>query len=152
MSNLDQIKKLRSQTKAGVMACRQALSESDGDLKKAAAWLRQKGAVSAKKRVGRETKAGLVEAYIHNGGQVVGLVELNCETDFVARNEEFKKLAHELAMQVAAMNPVNARALLRQAYIREPQLKVNDLIKEVIAKIGENIVVGRIARFEVGKK
>lgn len=148
--NLDQIKKLREETKAGVMDCRQALEASNGDLKKAKEWLKKKGAALAGKRSSREAKSGLIETYSHYGGQIVSVVELNCETDFVARTQDFKKLAHELAMQVAAMNPKNVQELLAQLYIRDEKMKIEELVKQTIGKIGENIVVGQIARFELG--
>lgn len=150
--SLEKIKQLRIQTKAGVMDCRQALEASGGDLAKAAEWLRQKGVTSAGKRRERQAKAGLIEAYVHNEGQVAGVVELNCETDFVARNEEFKKLAHELAMQAAAMGAKDQEEFLAQAYIRDPQKTVAELVKETIGKLGENIVVGQAMRFQVGQK
>lgn len=153
MSNIstDQIKKLREECGAGVMECRQALEECDADVEKALQALKKKGLEVADKKKDRETKQGLIEAYTHCGGKVVAVVELLCETDFVARNEEFKTLAHELAMQVAAMNPKNIDELLGQEYIRDPQKKVADLLTEVIAKIRENIKIGRIARFEIGE-
>lgn len=149
--NLNQIKQLRLETKVGVMDCRQALQASGGDLRKARQWLKKKGMASAGKRGGRETKCGLIETYSHNDGQVVSVVELNCETDFVARTNEFKKLAHELAMQVAAMDPKNVQELLKQPYIRDEKVTIEELIKEAIGKIGENIVVGCLARFELGE-
>lgn len=133
------------------MDCRQALQAVGGDLEKAKKWLKKKGVASAGKRAGREAKAGLIETYTHNGGRVAAVVELNCETDFVARTKEFKKLAHELVMQVAAMNPKNVQELLKQPYIRDEKITVEELIKETIGKIGENIVVGCLARFELGK-
>lgn len=148
---LDEIKKLRQKTKAGVMDCRTALENCGGDLKKADEWLRKKGIESAEKRAGRETSQGVLETYSHSGDKIVAVVELLCETDFVARTDEFKKLAHELAMQVAAMNPKSVKKLLRQPYIRDEKKAIEDLVKEAIGKIGENIVVGRIARFELGK-
>lgn len=131
------------------MDCRKALESSGSDLKKAKAWLKKKQALIVAKKADRETKAGLVEAYIHTDSQVGVLVKLSCETDFVARNKEFKKLAHELAMQVAAMNPEKINDLLKQDYIREPEKKVADLIKEAVAKLKENIKVKDIARIEV---
>lgn len=153
MKNLaiDQIKKLREETGAAVLDCRRALEENQGDLKKAVAWLRKRGIEKAEKKADRETSQGLVEAYIHATGKVGAMVELLCETDFVARNEEFKNLARELAMQVAAMNPKNVAELLKQEYIRDNAKTVGDLIKEAITKLGENIVVGRFERLEVGK-
>lgn len=149
---LEEIKKLRLQTGAGVMDCRRALEENRGNAQKAVDWLKKKGIAKAKKRADREVKAGLIETYSHAGGQVVAVVELACETDFVARTAEFKKLAHELAMQAAAMNPKNVDELLKQPYIREEKIKVGDLVKEAIGTMGENIVVHRIARFELGEK
>lgn len=147
----EQIKKLRAKTKAGVMDCQQALKASKGDIKKAEEWLRKKGIKTATKRAGRETKQGLIEVYTHNDGKIVGIVELLCETDFVARTDEFKQLAHELAMQVAAMNPKNIKELLKQSWIRDEKRTINSLVKEVIGKTGENIVVRRIVRFELGE-
>lgn len=146
-----QIKKLRAKTKAGVMDCHQALRESKGDMKKAEGWLRKKGIKSASKRAGRETTQGVIEVYSHTDGKIVGIVELLCETDFVARTKEFKQLAHELAMQVAAMNPKNVRELLKQPWIRDEKKRTDSLVKEVISKTGENIVVKRITRFELGE-
>jgi elongation factor Ts len=144
------IKKLREKTGAGVADCRVALEESKGDLKLAEQILTKKGFEKAAKKADRETNSGLIESYVHQA-RVGAMVELLCETDFVARTDEFKTLAHELAMQVASMNPKDANALLRQEYIRDPQKKVGDLLKETIAKLGENITVGRLSRFELGK-
>jgi len=151
-NNLDQIKKLRAKTKAGVMDCRQALEASGDNLKKAEEWLRKKGLQSASKRHGRETDCGLVEAYTHAKGKIVAVVELCCETDFVARTEDFKKLAHELAMQVAALNPKNIKELLSQPWIRDESKKIDELIKELSAKTGENIKINRLYRLELGKE
>jgi len=148
---LEQIKKLREKTKAGVMDCRAALEECGGDFQKACEWLRKKGIAAADKRAGRETQAGMVEAYVHPDSRIAAVVELACETDFVARNEEFKKLAHELALQVAAMSPENVEELLKQPWIRDEKILVGDLVKETAGKLGENIVVKRIFRCELGK-
>lgn len=150
--SLDQIKKLRAKTKAGVMGCRQALEESDGDMVKAEKWIREKGLKSAAKREGRETCQGRIEVYTHADGKIVAVVELLCETDFVARTEDFKNLSHELAMQVAAMKPKNNQEFLNQPWIRDESRTIKELIKELMAKTGENIKVGRIARFELGEK
>lgn len=149
--NLEKIKKLRNKTKAGVMDCRQALEEGGGDLQKAQELLRKKGIALANKRAGRETSCGMIEAYVHPDSRIASVVELACETDFVAKTLEFKKLAHELSLQVAAMNPKNVVELLCQPYIRDEKMTVADLIKETIAKVGENIVVRRIYRRELGK-
>ena len=145
----DLIKKLRIETKAGIIDCRKALQESDGSLAKAKKWLAKKGALTAAKKAERETKAGLIEAYVHADGRVASLVKLSCETDFVARNKDFKKLAHEIAMQVAAMKPKSVKELLTQEYIRDPSKKVKDLVYEAIGKIGENIRIEEISRIEV---
>lgn len=147
---IDQIKKLRQETGAAVMDCRQALEESGGDFKKAKVWLDKRGREKAEKKAGRQTSEGLIEAYIHATGKVGAMVELTCETDFVARNAEFKNLAHEIAMQVASMNPENVEELLKQEYIRDNSKTVEQLIKELIGKLGENIVVKRFQRFELG--
>jgi len=148
--NLKKVKELRSLTRAGFTDCRQALVESKGDLAKAKKWLQKKGAKTAAKKEERVTKEGLLEAYRHDGGRILAVVELLCETDFVSRTKEFKDLAHELAMQVAAMKPKSAKALLAQSYIRNEKRKIEDLLKEVIAKTGENIKINRLARFELG--
>lgn len=148
---IDQIKSLREKTGAGIMESRRALEESNDDEKKALEILKQKGLEVAAKKQERETKQGLLETYSHAGGKVVSVVELLCETDFVSRNEEFKKLAHELAMQVAAMNPKSVEELLQQEYIRDTSKKVDNLLKDAIAKIRENIKIGRIARYSLGE-
>ena len=149
---LEQIKRLRIKTKAGVMDCRQALEECGGDLKKAEAWLLKKGKAKAAKRADRETSQGIIQAYTHGDGRIVAVVELLCETDFVAKNEDFRKLARELAMQVAAMNPADAKTLLKQNWIRDESRNIDGLVKETIGTTGENIKIGRIARFELGQK
>jgi elongation factor Ts len=148
---LDLIKKLRAKTKCGIMDCRVALGETGGDFKKAEDWLRKKGIKSAQNKAERATATGLIEAYSHAEGKIVAMVELLCETDFVARTDDFKKLSHELAMQVAAMNPENVKKLLSQPYIRDEKITVDDLVKELIGKTGENIKVSRIARFALGE-
>ncbi|HVZ11914.1 MAG TPA: translation elongation factor Ts [Patescibacteria group bacterium] len=144
------IKELRDKTSAGVSDVRAALEEADGDIKAAEKILKEKGIANAAKKADRETGEGLVESYVHQG-RVGAMVEVLCETDFVARTDEFKTLAHEIAMQVASMNPKDTAALLKQEYIRDPQKTIGDLVKESIAKVGENITVGRITRFELGK-
>lgn len=145
------IKQLREKTGAGVADIREALEESSNDLKKAEELLHQKGFEKAAKKSDRETNSGLIDSYIHQG-RVGVLVELLCETDFVARTEEFKTLAHEIAMQVASMNPKDALALSKQEYIRDPEKTIGDLVKEAIAKLGENIIVARFTRFELGQQ
>jgi elongation factor Ts len=160
-----QVKELRERTGAGIMDCRRALQETDGNLDRAADVLREQGIARAEKKVGREARQGLIESYIHAGGRVGAMVELNCETDFVARNPQFKELAHEIAMQIAAMNPNRVgdeptdgeavpaegdNPLLEQAYIRDNSKTIRDLVKQGMASFGENIVVRRIMRFELG--
>ncbi len=161
------IRELRDQCGAGIMDCRKALLEAEGDTERALQILKQQGLLRAKKKADRATTQGLVEAYIHAGGRIGAMVEVNCETDFVARTDEFKELAHRLAMQIAAMNPqcisreeipetddVNPQVacLLLQPDIKDPDRSVQDTIDEIIAKVGENIKVSRFARFEVGSQ
>ena len=149
--SLDLLKKLREETLAGVSDCRQALEDANGDYKKAKELLKERGIEKAGKKGDRETAAGVIESYIHANGKVGVLVELRCETDFVAKNEEFKKLAHEIALQVAAMNPKNIKELLAGAYIRDAKTTMTDLIKQTIAKIGENITVAHVTRMQLGE-
>lgn len=144
-----QIKDLREQTQAGFADCKNALDEANGDMKVATEILRKKGFEKAAKKSDRETGQGLVEAYVHQTGKVGVLVSLLCETDFVARTDEFKKLAHEIAMQIAAMNPKDTKSLLEQEYIRDGSKTIDDLIKETIAKLGENIQLGDFKRSEI---
>ncbi|MBI2594158.1 translation elongation factor Ts [Candidatus Curtissbacteria bacterium] len=148
--SLGDIKKLREKTGAGIADCRRALAEAGGDFKKAKELVKSWGAAIAAQKKDRAVGAGLVETYIHAGGRVGSMVELRCETDFVARTAEFKNLAHEVAMQIAAMNPVDVSELLKQEYIRDSSQKVDDLVKETIAKVRENIQIKRFIRFELG--
>lgn len=145
------LKKLREETGTGIADCRKALEESDNDYKKALLWIKKHGIEKAAKKSDRETSQGLVEAYIHQGGRVGAMVELTCETDFVARTDDFKNLAHELAMQVAAMDPKDVSTLLKQEYIRDGSIKIEDLVKQTIAKLGENIVVKKVVRIALGE-
>lgn len=149
--SVDQIKKLREKTGAGIADVRKALEEADGDEKSAEELLKSWGADLAAAKADRAVGQGLVETYIHAGGRVGAMVEINCETDFVARTDEFKNLAHELAMQVAAMDPADVEEFLKQQYIRDASKTIDDLVKESIAKLGENIVVKRFMRFELGQ-
>lgn len=143
------IKKLREETGAGIADCKEALKFSKGDLEKAKVWLKKKGFDKAASKSEREVKAGCVDVYSHNG-KVGVLVELLCETDFVARTEDFKSLAHELALQIASMNPVSKDELLAQEYIRESGQTVDQLVKSISGKLGENIQVGRFERIALG--
>jgi len=146
---LDDVKKLREETKAGVADCRQALEDAGGDYAKAKKLLAERGLEKAAKKGDRETSQGLVESYVHNG-RVGVLVELRCETDFVARTDDFKKLAHEIALQVASMDPKNVAELLKGAYIRDASVSIEALVKQTIAKLGENITIAQFCRMELG--
>ena len=189
------VKQLREKTGAGVMDCKQALTESDGELDKAVEFLRKKGLATAAKRAGRATSEGTIQSYIHMGGKLGVMVEVSCETDFVAKNEDFQEFARNMAMHIAASNPlginpedipqevldkekeiyraqaaetgkpdkivekitegkinkfVTDNCLMNQAYVRNPDITVADLLNELIAKIGENITIKRFVRFQVG--
>ena len=172
----NQVKELREKSGAGIMECKRALEQVDGDLQRAIDLLKQQGLAKAEKKTGRAALQGVVEPYIHGGGRIGALVEVNCETDFVARTPDFRQLAHDLAMQVAATSPrfvtsddvsadewteldrehgsrdqaAAAVVLLNQPFIKDPKQTIGDLIREQIAKLGENIVVRRFSRFEVG--
>jgi elongation factor Ts len=193
---MDQVKELRERTGAGVLEAKKTLDETGGNIDRAIELLRERGIVKAAKKASREAKEGLVEPYIHLGGKIGVLVELNCETDFVARTKEFQELAHDLALHVAAAAPRFVRreeveeselqrereiyvaaakeegkpehiaskiaegrltkfyeenVLMEQPYVRDPSKSIDDLVKEYIARIGENIVVRRFARFVVGE-
>ncbi len=168
------IKELREKTGAGIMNCKRALEEAKGDIDGAVEILKRQGLAKAEKKAHRETRQGLVETYIHTGGRIGALVEVNCETDFVAHTDEFRELAHHLAMQVAATAPVflsrddfsekelpdevdpdevdpDEVCLLSQPFIRDPERTVQDIITDTVARVGENIKVRRFARFELGK-
>lgn len=161
------IKALREETGAGVMDAKRALEEAGGDTAKAKAILREKGIAAAAKRAERETSNGVVESYIHAGGRIGVLVEVNCETDFVANTPEFRELARNIAMQVAAMNPQVVSTddperagiegsdeevcLLSQPFIRDGSKTIANLIQDTIAKTGENVRVRRFVRFELGR-
>ncbi|HEX2697325.1 MAG TPA: translation elongation factor Ts [Anaerolineales bacterium] len=185
----EMIKKLRAETNAGVLDCRKALQESNGDFEKAVEWLRAKGMATAANRADREALNGMVELYSHGGGRVGVMVEVNCETDFVARSEQFRTLAHEIALQIAANDPKYVKpediptdvlkaeeekarvrvkdegktveyymdkfkdevCLLRQAYVRDESTTIEKLVMQNVAAIGENIVVRRFQRWELGE-
>jgi elongation factor Ts len=189
------VKELREKTGTGMMDCKQALSASGGDMTKAIEFLRKKGLATAQKRAGRATSEGTIATYIHMGGKLGVMVEVNCETDFVAKNEAFQECAKNIAMHIAASNPIGVRpedvppetiakekeiyaaqaretgkpekviekivegklkkfyedsCLLNQAYVRNPDITVADLLNELVAKIGENISIKRFVRFQVG--
>ena len=142
------VQKLRELTSAGVMDCRKALIESNGDIDAAAKIIQEKGIAKVEKRAGRETGAGLVHSYVHND-RIGVMLELRAETDFVVRSEPFQKLAHEIAMQISAMDPKSMEELLVQPYIKDESKTVKDLVTEVIAKVGENVTVNQFYRIEV---
>lgn len=148
--NVEDIKKLREETGAGIADCKEALTESKGNIEKAKEWLKKKGLDKADKKSEREVKAGLVETYSH-GGKMGVVVELLCETDFVAKTEEFKNLAHEVALQIASMNPENLEELLAQEYIRDSSQTISHLVKSVVGKLGENIQIGKYCRIKLGE-
>jgi elongation factor Ts len=147
---LNDLKKLRSETRAGVSDCRQALEDANGNFEKARKLIMERGLEKAVKKGGRETSQGIIESYVH-AGRVGVLIELRCETDFVARTDDFKTLAHELALQVASMNPKNVKELLASPYIRDTSLTVEALVKQTVAKLGENITVAKFTRIALGK-
>ena len=169
MVSIDDVKRLREETGAGVMDAKRALDEAAGDFERARALLREEGVAAAAKRAGRATGEGLVESYVHAGGRIGVLVEVNCETDFVARTDEFRALARDLALQVAAMNPAalapedledgereadadrEQAALLTQPFVKDPGRTVRQRIEDTIASTGENVRVARFARFELGE-
>lgn len=142
------IKKFRAETGLGVMECKKALSEAKGDFTKALEFAKKQGALKAKKKADREIKNGRIEAYVHDG-RVAGLVKLGCETDFVAKNEQFVNLAHDIAMQVASMNPKNKEELLAQPFIKDQDVTVKDMVEQAVGKIGENIQIIEIFRMEL---
>ncbi len=149
--NTEQIKRLREETGAPVVRVQKLLKELDGDEKKALEILRKEGFEKVAKRADRATAEGRIITYTHHTGKVATLVELMCETDFVARNELFLELGKNIALQIVSMNPADTEELLKQEFIKEPSKTMEDLVKEVIAKTGENVQVGRFVRLEIGK-
>jgi elongation factor Ts len=142
---LDQIKELREETGAGIMDVRKALTESEGDTKKAKAWLEAKGMKRAAEKSERDTESGYVFSYVHFNGKVGSLIKMACETDFVAKTEDFQNLGKEIAMQVASMRPETVEELLKQDYLRDSSKTIEAMIKLVSGKTGENIKVVSIA-------
>ncbi|MFH1581811.1 MAG: translation elongation factor Ts [Pseudomonadota bacterium] len=190
------VKQLREKTGAGIMDCKEALAECDGDIRKSIDFLRKKGLATASKRSGRVMSEGVIKSYIHTGSKLGVLVEINCETDFVAKNDDFIEFAKNIAMHIAATNPVGIKpedvpeeiinkekeiyraqaietgkpenivdkitegklqkfykdnCLMSQAYVRDPNITIEDLLNSLIAKIGENITIKRFVRFQVGE-
>ena len=151
MATAQEVAKLRTETGAGVMECKKALQDAGGDYEKARSLIKERGLARAAKKSDREANQGVVESYIHGGGRIGALVELSSETDFVARNDDFKDLARGIAMQVAAMEPTDVDELLKQPYIKDAGKTIGDLVTALAASTGENVHVRRIARFELGK-
>ena len=145
---LGDIQRLRESTGAGVMECKRALEDAKGDFDKATNLIRERGLQKVEKRSGRETGAGLIESYVHNE-RIGVLLDLRAETDFVVRSEPFRRLSHELVMQIAALAPQNIEELLKQPYIKDESRSVEDIIKDVIARVGENIRVNQFHRIEI---
>lgn len=149
MAKIEDLKKIRKMTGASVDAIRQALEEADGEIERALELLKDRGAMVAAKKANRQTGEGIISYYAHANSRVGALVKLLCETDFVARTEQFRELGHELAMHIAAMDPINIEDLLSQTYIRDQDMTIDALIKDYIAKLGENIKIGEFCRFEI---
>lgn len=146
---LEKIKQLRDETGASIGEIRAALAESGGEVTKAKEALRKKLGAIAERKVSRSVGAGVVDAYVHSNSRIGVLLEFYCETDFVARNAEFRALAHDIAMHIAAMAPADADALNAQEYIKDPSRRIGDIVRESIGKFGENIKIGNFARFEI---
>jgi elongation factor Ts len=164
--SLEAIKELRELTNCGIVDCKKALEQAGGDFKKAQAILREKGLQMALKKASRVANEGRIEAYVHNGNKIGVVVEVNCETDFVARNESFIQFSRDLAMHIAAMAPIylkkedvpadvtvdlKAVCLLEQPFVKDTSKSIQDLLNELVAKIGENIVIGRFVRYKIGE-
>ncbi|MBI2309367.1 translation elongation factor Ts [Candidatus Collierbacteria bacterium] len=147
--NIKQIKTLREQTGVGVMDARKALEESHGDIKRAGEWLKKNAVAKALKKADRVTGDGAIFSYIHQTGKIASLIKLACETDFVAKTDDFQKLGKELAMQVASMNPKDIAGLYCQDWIRDNKKNIKQLIDEVITRLGENIKILEIARMKI---
>lgn len=146
---IDKIKDLRKSTGAGVMDIKKALDEVGGDVEKASKLLKKQGFNKAEKKSGRKTEQGIIDAYVHLG-RIGVLVEVNCETDFVARNEDFKNFVHEVALQIAQSSTQDVDSLLKEEYFRNPEQTINDLLRDIIVKTGENIRIKRFSRFILG--
>lgn len=146
------VKKLREETGAGMMDCKKALDQADGNYEEAKEFVRQRGLAIAEKKADRETNEGYIASYVHANSKVAALVEILCETDFVAKNSDFQEMAKNVAMHVVAMNPENVEALLSDQFVKNPDITVEELVKGVSGKIGEKFVVNRFIRYEVGEE
>jgi len=149
--DIEQIKRLRKLTGVGITDAKKALVEADGDFDKALAAMRARGLTKAEARAEREARAGLVGTYSHDG-RIGVVVEVNCETDFVAKTDEFKELVRDVCLQICSMNPKDVKGLLEQPFCKDAQTTVGDHVKQNIAKLGENIVIRRFTRMELGEK
>jgi len=149
MVKIEDLKKIREITGVSIDAIREALEEAGGEVEKALGLLKERGALVAAKKAGRQTGEGIISSYIHANGKVGVMIKLLCETDFVARTEQFKELGHEIAMHIAAMNPVNIEELIAQPYVRNQDQTIDQLMKDYISKLGENIQIGEFCRFEI---
>ena len=147
---MENLKELREQTGAGIMDIKRALEEADGDKKKAQRILEARGVAMAEKKSERVTAQGLIDSYVHLG-KIGVLVEINCETDFVSRNDEFKKFAHELSLHIASSDVRDVDELMGQEYFRDQSKKISDLLNDVIARTGENVKINRFVKFTLGK-
>lgn len=145
------IKALRDRTGAGMMDCKRALEDADGDMDKGEELVKARGLAKAEKKSDRETKEGYIASYVHTNNKVASMVEILCETDFVARNPEFQTMAREVAMQVVSMDPKTVDELLAQEYLRNPSITIETLVKQLSGKIGEKFVVSRFVRYAVGE-
>lgn len=149
MITADNVKKLRDKTGASMMDCKKALEQARGDEKKALKILEEKDRLTAMKKSQRAAEQGIVEAYVHSNKKIGVLLELKCETDFVAKNEEFRELAHDIAMHIAGMDSQDAESLLEEPFVKDPLITVRNLIESKISKLGENIKIGKFVRFEL---
>lgn len=149
MSELNVLKQLREETGVAIMDIKKALDEAGGDVAKAREILKQRSAMIVEKKAGRVTKQGLIETYTHLG-RIGAMVEVNCETDFVARNEDFKAFVHDLVLHVASMNPADMDELMQQPFFKDEKVTIRQMLDDLIGKIGENIQIRRFARFELG--
>ena len=146
------VKKLREESGAGMLDCKKALEEAKGSYNKAVEIVRKKGLARAEKKSDRETKEGYIASYVHMNNKVAALVEILCETDFVAKNDEFQKMAKDVAMHVVAMNPESVEALLKDDFVKDPSKTIEELVKGVSGKIGERFVINKFVRYEIGQK
>jgi elongation factor Ts len=148
--SIEKVKDLRIKTGSSIANCKEALEKTGDDTKKALDYFRKKGAKIASEKKNKITDQGMIEAYIHSNKRIGVLIKLTCQTDFVAKNEEFKNLAHNLAMHIAAMNPKDVQELLKQAFIKEEKITIKELVDEKITKLGENVQIKKFERYQIG--